>query len=69
MALLWSFRAEARDLAARARSEFAGNEVEALLALVQSRRHPLAERNNAVHAIGQIGDPRALPPQTRYLPC
>ena len=46
---------------ARAEREFPGDRVEALMALVDSDRHPFRERNRAIWALGQIGDPRALP--------
>jgi len=59
--LVWWIQADAHKFSARAMQEFPGDEVEALLAFVQSERHTLAERNRAVHALGQIGDPRALP--------
>lgn len=58
--VVWWIQADAYRFAARARQEFAGDEVEALLAFLQSEQHTLAERNLAVHALGQIGDRRAL---------
>lgn len=57
----WWIQADAYKFAARAKQEFPGDEVEALLGFVQSERRTLAERNAAVHALGQIGDRRALP--------
>ncbi len=51
----------ARDLGTAAMGEFSGDRVQALMAFVDSDRHPLAERNRAVWALGQLGDRRALP--------
>ncbi len=59
--LTWWIQAAARDVGARAMREFPGDDVEALLTLVQSEGHSLAEPNQAVYALGQIGDRRALP--------
>jgi hypothetical protein len=50
----------AHDQARAARRQFPGDEVEALLALVQSERHALSARNKAVWALGQLRDSRAL---------
>jgi hypothetical protein len=57
----WMVQANAHEMGARAMREFPGDEVEALMALVQSDRHTLAERNHAVNALGLIGDARARP--------
>jgi hypothetical protein len=38
-----------------------GDRVLALMAYVESPQHPLRTRNRAVWALGQLGDPRALP--------
>jgi len=59
--LLWTIRSGIAEDVARAQREFPGDRVEALLALVESERHPFSQRNRAVWALGQIGDPRALP--------
>jgi hypothetical protein len=59
--VVWWIQADAHERAARAAQEFPGDEVQALLGLVQSERQTFAERNAAVHALGQIGDRRALP--------
>lgn len=59
--LVWWIQADAHKVSAQAMQEFSGDEVQALLTLVQSERHTLAKRNAAVHALGQIGDRRALP--------
>jgi hypothetical protein len=49
------------EISREAGREFSGDQVEALMAFVESDRHPLAERNRAVWALGQLGDKRALP--------
>ena len=59
--LSWRLQAGAYALGAEAMREFPGDEVDALVALARSENRALAERNRAVHALGQIGDPRALP--------
>jgi len=59
--LFWMIQAGVAEDVARAQREFPGDRVEALMALVESDHHPFAERNRAVWALGQIGDPRALP--------
>jgi hypothetical protein len=46
--------------AAEARALAPGDSLEALLAVVESADRPLAERNRAVWALGQLGDRRAL---------
>jgi len=56
-----TIQAGAHERGAEAMREFPGDEVEALMALVESERHTLAERNHAVNALGLIGDARALP--------
>lgn len=64
--LVWWIQANAYKSADRAMLEFPGDDVEALVALVQSEQHTLAGRNRAVHALGQIGDRRALPVLERF---
>ncbi len=63
---VWWVQADAYKFAARAAQGFPGDQVDALLVLVQSEQHTLGERNRAVHALGQIGDPRALPVLERF---
>jgi len=45
----------------RARSQYAGDPVEALMALVADEGQPLKDRNDAIWALGQLADERALP--------
>ena len=44
-----------------AQSQFPGNRVDALIALVQCKSCDRRDRNNAVWALGQLDDQRALP--------
>jgi hypothetical protein len=41
--------------------ERAGDRIGALMALVESDQHGIRDRNRAIWALGQLGDPRALP--------
>jgi hypothetical protein len=52
---------DVREAAATAQARFGGDPVAALCALAESDREPLELRNRSVWAIGQIGDPSALP--------
>lgn len=65
-AVKWSIHSDVSDATAMAVREFPGDGVEALIAVVESEDHPLAERNRAVWALGQTGDSRALPALERY---
>lgn len=64
--LAWWVQAGAHETGARAMKEFRGDEVEALIALIQSNTRTLSERNRAVYALGQIGDNRALPALEKF---
>jgi hypothetical protein len=44
-----------------AQSEFSGDCVEALIAYIESDHHSFKEKNQAIWAIGNFGDERALP--------
>jgi hypothetical protein len=59
--LEWWLQERAHGLGTRAMREFPGDEVEALSSLVQSKSHPLPARNDAIWALAQLADPRALP--------
>ncbi|HSK09668.1 MAG TPA: hypothetical protein VK911_08830 [Vicinamibacterales bacterium] len=59
--LSWWVQAGALERAALAMREHPGDEVEALIAYVESDTHSLLERNRAVWALGQLRDRRALP--------
>ena len=64
--LFWMIRSGVAEDVARAQRDHGGDRVEALMAFVDSDRHPLPERNRAVWALGQISDPRALPVLRKY---
>lgn len=63
--VVWWIDARAYEFGRRAMREFPGDEVDALAAFVQSENHTLAERNQAVHALGRLGDARAVSVLTR----
>lgn len=50
-----------RSVSETALREFSGDRVTALMTLVESDRHGFRDRNRAIWALGQLGDPRALP--------
>jgi hypothetical protein len=49
------------DMCEAATSRYGGDNVEALMALIESKNASLREKNRAIWALGQIGDKRALP--------
>ncbi len=68
----WWIQIDAYQMGTAAMKEFPGDRVEALIAVVDSNRHPFSERNRAVWALGQMRDPRGLPVLRKYytgLPC
>jgi PBS lyase HEAT-like repeat len=62
---LW-IRADVRNATEMAVREYPGDGTLALIVFVESDDHPLAERNRAVWALGQLRDPRALPTLERH---
>ena len=66
VALGWWIQIAAREMGTAATREFPGDRVEALMALVESDRHTLDQRNHAVWALGQLRDARALPVLQTY---
>lgn len=52
---------DVRAVARGAQARFGGDPVTALAALAADPAAPLGERNRAVWALGQLGDPAALP--------
>ena len=52
---------DVRAACQEARQEFEGDCVEALVAYASSDQHTFEERNNAIWALGEIGDKRAVP--------
>jgi hypothetical protein len=64
--LEWWIVGNAHAIGGHAAREFGGDEVSALCALVQSDSHTLRRRDEAVYALGQLADPRALATLERY---
>ncbi len=61
-----------RSISAAALGPQPGDRIAALMTYVETPTHSLRERNRAVWALGQLGDPRALPVLERYFtgePC
>jgi hypothetical protein len=52
---------DVRTICSDATRQFGGDCVEALSSLATSDTHPFEERNDAIWALGEIGDPRAGP--------
>ena len=49
------------DALEKAGDGFSGKDANALVAMMNANDRPLKDRNSAVWALGQLGDPRALP--------
>ncbi len=58
---------DVRAACREARQEFGGDCVDALIAYVNSDQHTFEERNQAIWALGEIGDKRALPALEKML--
>jgi hypothetical protein len=52
---------DVKQVCRQATQEFGGDCVEALIDYVESDAHSLQEKHKAIWALGEIGDPRALP--------
>ena len=50
-----------KSICTKAKNEFNSDHVEALMALIESEKFNFEEKNNAIWALGQIGDKKALP--------
>ena len=64
LAASWSIGAGVRSIGDTALRYYPGessDRVAALMALVESEERGIRERNRAIWALGQLGDPRALP--------
>jgi len=57
----WNIGAGVKSISEKALEIYQGNAVSALLEYVDSKEHSLLKRNRAVWALGQLGDPMALP--------
>jgi HEAT repeat protein len=64
--ICWSIRSSVRQISAEAVSQYPGDRIVALMSYVDSDDHSLRQRNRAVWALGQIGDPRALATLTKW---
>ncbi len=56
----------AKDTCKEAQSEYGGDCVEALTSLLEDENRSYQARNNAIWALGQFGDSRALPVLEKY---
>ena len=59
--MFWQLQIPVKRHCAEVREEFGGDCVEALLAVIQSEHHSCLEKNQAIWALGQLADRRALP--------
>jgi hypothetical protein len=57
----WNIGTGVKSISEEALEIYPGNAVSALLEYVDSKEHSLLKRNRAVWALGQLGDPMALP--------
>jgi len=57
----WNIGVGVKSISEEAHEMYSGNVVSALLEYVDSEEHSLLKRNRAVWALGQLGDPMALP--------
>lgn len=62
-AILWSIQGSVREYCAAAQEAYPhpGDDVSALIDLMDSDTRPLRDRNHAIWALGRMKDPRALP--------
>jgi len=58
---LRQIRKEVGRICRLARQDFPGDDVEALIALMESNETSFRDKNRAIWALGQLGDKRALP--------
>ncbi|RPI01522.1 MAG: hypothetical protein EHM72_06250 [Calditrichaeota bacterium] len=68
----WAIFREVDSIVQTAKNTFTGDKVEATIALLESENSPFELKNQAVYALGQFGDARALPALTRQvtgIPC
>ena len=57
---------QVRSVSQTAQAQFAGQRIEALMSMVDCESCGRQDRNDAVWALGQLDDPRALPVLERY---
>jgi len=58
---LFAIFSDVKSICTEAQTEFEGDCVDALMALVESDKFGYREKNKAIWALGQLGDERALP--------
>ena len=56
----WCIGSGVKSICAQAIQKHPSDKVEALIAYINSESHTLQEKNNAIWALGQLGDERAL---------
>lgn len=61
LAISWWIGSDVYAISDVAVREYGGDEISALIKYVDSSSHSLQKRNEAVWALGHLGDPRALP--------
>ena len=59
--LIFWIDSQVREYTIEVQTEFPGDEVEALIALLESEAHSLEEKNRAIWALGRLRDARAVP--------
>jgi hypothetical protein len=57
----WIIFHDVKEMCTIAQKEFPGDHVEALIAYLESDNHTFKEKNNAIWALGELADSRALP--------
>ncbi len=62
----WNIGAGVKSISEEAVEIYPGNVVPALMDYMDSKEHSLHKRNRAVWALGQLGDPMALPALNKY---
>ena len=62
----WSIGAGVKSISEEAVEIYQGNALSALINYMDSNEHSLKKRNRAVWALGQLGDPMALPALNKH---
>lgn len=62
----WSIGSGVKSISEEAVEIYQGNVVSALIDYMDSKEHSLQKRNRAVWALGQLGDPMALPALNKH---
>ncbi|HOW28227.1 MAG TPA: HEAT repeat domain-containing protein [Elusimicrobiota bacterium] len=64
----YSIYRNVRGICVEAKNKFPGDSVESLISTVKSENLPFKKRNDAIWALGQLADPKALPYLTEIQP-